>query len=51
MPRQVIVGREEPKISPVREVERPPTLWSRWLITTTTAAVTFIAILLLIILW
>ena len=38
-------------VSPVREVERPPGMWSRWLITTTTAAATFIALILIIILW
>ncbi len=42
--------RAEP-VAAVREVERPPEVWSRWLITTTTVAFAFIALTLLILLW
>jgi hypothetical protein len=44
-------GQTADPITPLREVERPPTLWSRWLLTTAAAAFTFIALVLIIILW
>ena len=44
-------GQRAEPVAPVREVERPPEVWSRWLITTTTVAITFIALTLLILLW
>ena len=44
-------GQKADPITPLRQVERPPTICSRWLITTATAAFTFLALVLIIIHW
>ena len=44
-------GQSADPVTPVKEVERPPRLWSRWLVTTGTVTLIFIALAVTILLW